>query len=71
VKISVRDFSLVSVVKALIGRTGSGSGRSEEFVRQGVLISVNEDKPCGLDRIELERMDRLRNGEDEQRIMDG
>lgn len=48
----------------------SGSGRSQEFFRQGVFIPVGKNQPGGLDRIDLERMNRLRNREDEHREMD-
>jgi hypothetical protein len=46
-------------------------GRPKEFVRQGVLVIVYKNGPCGLDGIELERMDRLRNRKDVKREVDG
>ncbi len=48
----------------------SAVGRSQESVRQGVLVLVVKDRLCGLDGIKLERMDRLWNSEDEERKMD-
>ena len=44
----------------------SGLWRSQEFVRQDILITVDEDRLRGLDMTELKGMDRLRDCEDEE-----
>lgn len=51
-------------------RLQSGLWRPEEFVREGVLVLVVKGRPRGLDGIKPGRMDRLGNGEDEERKVD-
>ena len=44
--------------------------RSEKSVGQRILVAVCKDRPFGLDRFELERMDRFLYSEDVQGKMD-
>lgn len=72
---NIRTFSVLSALSVVIimdsGFCGLRLGRPQESVRQRVLVKIRKDRARVLDGTELECVDRLRNGEDVEREMDG